>query len=94
MVLVTDGELAAKSENAVEQINSRGGKTAVITCLDDVAERNAERADFVIKIPDAGKYLSPLASAVVLQLLAYRTAVILGRDPDKPRNLAKSVTVE
>ena len=94
VVLVTDGELAAKSENAVEQINSRGGKTAVITCLDDVAERNAERADFVIKIPDAGKYLSPLASAVVLQLLAYRTAVILGRDPDKPRNLAKSVTVE
>ena len=48
----------------------------------------------MIKIPDAGKYLSPLASAVVLQLLAYRTAVVLGRDPDKPRNLAKSVTVE
>ncbi|MDE7329663.1 MAG: glutamine--fructose-6-phosphate transaminase (isomerizing) [Clostridia bacterium] len=89
--IITDSELAKKCENAVEQVRSRGGKTAVITCVEGALDCGA---DFVFEIPDCGKYLSPLVSAVAVQLLAYRTAVILNRDPDKPRNLAKSVTVE
>ncbi|MDE7401163.1 MAG: hypothetical protein K2N17_03830, partial [Clostridia bacterium] len=48
----------------------------------------------VWKIPDSSLNLSPFSSAVALQLVAYHAAIILGRDPDKPRNLAKSVTVE
>jgi glucosamine--fructose-6-phosphate aminotransferase (isomerizing) len=50
--------------------------------------------DDVILIPDAPHYLSPILSVIPLQLLAYYIAVELGCDVDKPRNLAKSVTVE
>lgn len=72
---------------------SRGGKVAVITNVKEVKERFSGKMP-VIALPECDKYLSPLLSAVAVQLLAYRTAVILKRDPDKPRNLAKSVTVE
>ena len=93
IVLITDGNLAAKSQNAVEQILSRGGRAAVITNVDEVCERFAGRAK-IIKLPACDRTLSPLITAIAVQKLAYETAVILGRDPDKPRNLAKSVTVE
>ncbi len=91
--IITDAELAGKSENAVEQVLSRGGKVAVITNVQEVKERLSGKMP-AISLPECDKYLSPLLSAVAVQLLAYRTAVILKRDPDKPRNLAKSVTVE
>jgi glucosamine--fructose-6-phosphate aminotransferase (isomerizing) len=51
-------------------------------------------ANDVIYIPKSPDYLSPILTAIPLQLLAYHTAVKLGCDVDKPRNLAKSVTVE
>ena len=54
----------------------------------------AKIADDVITIPACPDYLSPLLTVIPLQLLSYHTAVALGRDVDKPRNLAKSVTVE
>lgn len=91
--ILNDPATAAKGANAVEQTLSRGGMVAVFTCLPDVQAQFAGRAE-VIKLPACGKYLSPFASAAALQYLAYRTAVTLNRDPDKPRNLAKSVTVE
>ena len=91
--IINDPALAAKSANAVEQAISRGGMVAVITCLPEVQLQFACRAE-VIKLPKCDKLLSPLFSAAALQYLAYRTAVTLNRDPDKPRNLAKSVTVE
>lgn len=90
---ITDPALAEKSASAVEQVLSRGGAAAVLTDIDGVKEEFGGRAE-IISLPACGKYLAPLFSAAVMQLLAYRTAVILGRDPDKPRNLAKSVTVE
>ena len=93
VVLITDKKLALKSGNAVEQVLSRGGKAAVITNDEQTAERFAGRAK-VVTLPPCDKFLSPLITALAVQELAYRTAVILGRDPDKPRNLAKSVTVE
>ncbi len=93
VVIITDPYLAAKSENAVEQILSRRGKVAVITDLKDVAERLKGKAQLIL-IPECDKFLSPILSAVIVQLLAYKTALLLDRDPDKPRNLAKSVTVE
>ena len=93
VVIITDKDLAAKSENAVEQILSRRGKVAVVSNIDEVIKRLKGKAE-IIRIPKCDKYLSPLLSAVVVQLLAYRTALLLSRDPDKPRNLAKSVTVE
>ena len=93
VILITDEALAGKSENAVEQILSRGGRAAVITNIDEVCSRFEERVK-LIKLPKCDRLLSPLITAIAVQKLAYETAVILGRDPDKPRNLAKSVTVE
>lgn len=93
VVVITCERLAGKSKNAVEQVLSRKGKVAVVTCLDGIADELKDRAT-IVKIPDCGEYLSPLVSSTVLQLIAYKTAVSLNRDPDKPRNLAKSVTVE
>ena len=93
VVIITDENLAKKSENAVEQVLSRKGKVAVISNVCGIEKRLKGRAR-VIKIPKCDKFLSPLLSVIVLQLLAYRTAILLDRDPDKPRNLAKSVTVE
>ena len=51
-------------------------------------------ADDVIYVPDVPEYLQPLVTAIPLQLLAYHIALLRGCDVDKPRNLAKSVTVE
>ncbi len=91
--IITGKSLAGKCSNAVEQVLSRKGKAAVITNVAEVAERFKGRA-YVVEIPSCDEWLSPLVSSVVLQLLAYKTALLLDRDPDKPRNLAKSVTVE
>lgn len=93
VIIISDPDLAEKSESALEQVVSRGGRAAVITCLADVAARLKDRAE-VWLLPAYPAKLSPAACAAALQLVAYRTAVLKGRDPDKPRNLAKSVTVE
>ena len=92
--LICDDNLADKSVNAVEQVLSRGGKVAVITNVERVKQRVAGEVEFVFSLPECDKFLSPLVSAVALFKLAYDTAVVLERDPDKPRNLAKSVTTE
>lgn len=91
--VINDPDLSAKSVNGVEQVLARRGKVAVITCLESVAQELADRA-VIIPLPACGKYLSPLISAAAMQFLAYRTATVLGYNPDLPRNLAKSVTVE
>ncbi len=93
VIIICDESLSEKCENAACQVTSRKGKVAVITCLDGAADKLQDVAA-VWKIPECEANLSPFVSAVALQLVAYKTAVSLGRDPDKPRNLAKSVTVE
>ena len=60
----------------------------------DGDEETAARADDAIFIPEVPEYLQPLLAVVPLQLLAYHMALLRGCDVDKPRNLAKSVTVE
>lgn len=92
--IICDDTLADKSVNAVEQVLSRGGKAAVITNIARVRKRLAGQVEYVYLLPECDKFLSPLLSSITLFKLAYETAVILGRDPDKPRNLAKSVTTE
>ncbi|MDC0936694.1 SIS domain-containing protein, partial [Pirellulales bacterium] len=76
----------------VEEIKARGGP--VIAVVDDGDDRLAELADDVMVMPTAADFLQPIVAAVPLQLLAYHIAVLRGCDVDKPRNLAKSVTVE
>ena len=90
LVVVPDDELLAKNISTIEQIKARGGPVIVVTS----AELPASLADAVIRIPRAEPELEPVLLNVPLQLLAYHIAAKLGRDIDKPRNLAKSVTVE
>ncbi len=76
----------------MEEIKARGGP--VIAIAEDGDDRVGELADDVIYVPTVETYLQPLVSIVPLQLLSYHIAVLRGCDVDKPRNLAKSVTVE
>ena len=76
----------------LSEIQARGGPIIAVACEGDVEV--AAKADDVIYIPDVPEYLQPLVAVIPLQLLAYHIALLRGCDVDKPRNLAKSVTVE
>lgn len=76
----------------IEEVKARGGQLiVVVTQGDQVA---TQLADYVIEVPPIHEALMPMVSVVPLQLLSYHMAVIRGCDVDRPRNLAKSVTVE
>ncbi|MCK4960723.1 MAG: SIS domain-containing protein, partial [Planctomycetes bacterium] len=100
--LITDGMpavfIATKSSNYekiignIEEVRARGGKTIVVATEGD--ENIKQYADELITVPDTTEQLQPILTAIPLQLLAYHAAVLRGHDVDKPRNLAKSVTVE
>jgi glutamine---fructose-6-phosphate transaminase (isomerizing) len=90
LVVVPDDELLSKNISTIEQIKARGGPVIAVTS----AELPPYLADAVIRVPTCEPELDPLLLNVPLQLLAYHIAAKLGRDIDKPRNLAKSVTVE
>jgi len=76
----------------MEEIKARRGPVIAVACEGD--DRVAELADDVIYVPEVDEYLQPLVTAVPLQLLAYHVALLRGCNVDRPRNLAKSVTVE
>ena len=87
--IITDEYLAEKTISNIQEVISRGAKTIVIT--NQVIDKNF---DYIIKIPKTNKFLSPILSVIPLQLLSYYVAKEKKLDVDKPRNLAKSVTVE
>jgi glucosamine--fructose-6-phosphate aminotransferase (isomerizing) len=76
----------------MKEVKSRGGRVIAVAVEGD--ESIGEIADDVIEVPRVKECFYPLVMVVPLQLLAYYSAVRLGRDVDQPRNLAKSVTVE
>ena len=90
LVVVPSDDLVSKNVSTIEQIKARGGPVIAVSS----AELPAGLADAVIQVPRGEPELEPLLLNVPLQLLAYHVAAKLGRDIDKPRNLAKSVTVE
>jgi glucosamine--fructose-6-phosphate aminotransferase (isomerizing) len=90
--LVPGNGVHEKVMSNLEEIKARGGPVIAIANEDD--HQVASRADDVIHVPKAPDYLQPIVTAVPLQLLAYHIALLRGCDIDKPRNLAKSVTVE
>jgi len=90
VVIVPADDLLSKNISTIEQIKARGGPVIAVTS----AELPAGLADAVVRVPPSEPELEPLVLNVPLQLLAYHVAAKLGRDIDKPRNLAKSVTVE
>ena len=92
IAVTTQRELLAKTISNMREVKTRGAYV-IDVCPEDVSI-DAESADFVINIPSADDIIMPLVAVVPLQLIAYYTAVLRGNDVDKPRNLAKSVTVE
>ena len=76
----------------IEEVRARGGRVIAVATEGD--EDIRRYSDHVIEVPDAHEALQPLLTVVPLQLLAYHAAVLRGCNVDKPRNLAKSVTVE
>jgi glucosamine--fructose-6-phosphate aminotransferase (isomerizing) len=90
--LITRGAVFDKVMSNLEEIKAREGPVIAIACEGD--EEVAAVADDVIFVPEVPEYLQPLVAVVPLQLLAYHIALLRGCDVDKPRNLAKSVTVE
>ena len=90
--VMPQGFIYEKVMSNLEEIKARGGP--VIAIAEEGDTRVAEVADDVIFIPKVPEYLQPIVTAIPLQLLSYHIAVARGCDVDKPRNLAKSVTVE
>jgi glucosamine--fructose-6-phosphate aminotransferase (isomerizing) len=85
-------QLYEKMKSNIQEARARGARTFVIATEGD--DEAKEVADDIIYVPDTMELLEPLLNTIPLQLFAYHIAVALGRDVDRPRNLAKSVTVE
>ena len=88
--IMTDPKLVEKTISNIQEVITRGAKTLVITNQDI----DTNIFDVVINIPETSPYVSPILSVIPTQLLAYYISKEKGLDVDKPRNLAKSVTVE
>jgi len=91
-VIATRDHLYEKVISNIQEVRARGGR---VTALVTKGDRQISKfADLVIELPDTLECFQPLLAAIPLQLLAYHIAVCKGKDVDRPRNLAKSVTVE
>jgi glucosamine--fructose-6-phosphate aminotransferase (isomerizing) len=92
VVVAPNDALVEKLKSNMQEVKARGGELYV--CADGDTQIQAEPGIHVIRLPEHYGALSPILHVVPLQLLAYHTACAKGTDVDKPRNLAKSVTVE
>ena len=93
VVIAPDDSVFEKNVSNIEEVRARKGPVIAIGTEGQEAKLR-KVADDVITVPECPDFLSPIITSIPLQLLAYYTAVKLGCDVDKPRNLAKSVTVE
>lgn len=92
IAVMTKNQLYDKMRSNIEEVRARGATLILIATQGD--DRAKELAEDVIYVPETMELLEPLVNTIAFQLFAYYTAVGLGRDVDRPRNLAKSVTVE
>ena len=92
--IMTDENLLKKTVSNIEELITRGAVTTVVVSETTSKQIDHSIFDNVIVVPDTNIYLSPIVTVVPLQLLAYYVSKEKGLDVDKPRNLAKSVTVE
>jgi len=92
VIVATEQESYEKVVSNIQEVKSRRGK--IISIVSEGDEVVKSMSDFYIEIPKTEELLSPLVASVPLQLLAYHVALLRGCDVDKPRNLAKSVSVE
>lgn len=94
IAVATQTGIIPKTISNIVEVKSRGAKI-ILVCTETCARELKDGvADFVVEVPHSDELLMPITAVVPLQLLAYYTAIHRGSDPDKPRNLAKSVTVE
>jgi glucosamine--fructose-6-phosphate aminotransferase (isomerizing) len=92
VAIAPNDALLEKLKSNLQEVRARGGELYVVADLD--SHLRASEGVHVIRLPEHAGLLSPVVHTIPLQLLAYHTAVLRGTDVDKPRNLAKSVTVE
>ena len=92
IAIATDKKFYEKMRSNIEEVKSRGAVVISVCCEDALIIK--EISDCVITVPSGTFTENPFTTATAIQLLAYYTALEMGRDIDKPRNLAKSVTVE
>lgn len=92
VVIAPNDSLLEKVKSNMQEVSARGGELFVFT--DQDSNFNASEGVHVIRTPRHAGVLSPVVHTIPVQLLAYHTALARGTDVDKPRNLAKSVTVE
>ena len=91
IVIAPEDEVRDKTLSNLQECRARGARVALIHTEGDPI---AQHADVAISIPRTSRWFTPFLTVLPLQMLAYRTALAMGRDIDRPRNLAKSVTVE
>lgn len=94
IAIATDDMLKEKTISNIKETKARGSFVIFITNDDKSVESYKDFADITLTIPKLSKILEPLVTIIPLQLIAYETAKLRGCDIDKPKNLAKSVTVE
>ena len=87
---MTEPTLVEKTVSNLQEVITRGAKTLIVTNQ----KIDKSMFDIVLEIPETSPYISPILSIIPLQLLSYYISKEKGLDVDKPRNLAKSVTVE
>jgi glucosamine--fructose-6-phosphate aminotransferase (isomerizing) len=92
VVIAVNSNHYEKVVSNIEEIKARKGKIIAVVTEGDTTVK--ELADYIMEVPRTSEPLSPLVTTIPLQLLSYHIAVMLGRNVDQPRNLAKSVTVE
>ena len=92
VLLVTQNGLAEKTLNALHEVKARGAEVLAVTQINSISKDAS--VDHVIKLPETPDLFAPVLEVIPLQLFAYYMSRARGNDPDKPRNLAKSVTVE
>jgi len=92
VAIAPNDALLEKLKSNLQEVRARGGELYVVADLD--SHLTSSEGIHVIRLPQHAGHLSPIVHTIPLQLLAYHAAVIRGTDVDKPRNLAKSVTVE
>jgi len=92
VAIAPNDALLEKLKSNLQEVRARGGELYVVADLD--SHLTSSEGIHVIRLPEHAGLLSPVVHTIPLQLLAYHTAVLRGTDVDKPRNLAKSVTVE
>ncbi|MBJ9899333.1 SIS domain-containing protein, partial [Burkholderia cenocepacia] len=92
VTIAPDDRLFQKLKSNMAEVRARGGRLYVLA--GNQLEIDADRDTHLIRVRESGDLLSPIVNVIPLQLLAYHVGCTRGADVDKPRNLAKSVTVE